>query len=71
MATMYDDVDAVCPYFNGGSERKIMCEGITDGCTTILDFKNRELRNKHRELFCNRKYKNCEVYRMLEEKYDD
>jgi hypothetical protein len=71
MATMFDDVDARCPYFKGSGERKVMCEGITDDCNTILDFRNRESRNKHRELFCDRKYENCEIYRALEEKYDD
>ncbi len=71
MGTMYDDVNAVCPYFKGSGERKVICEGITDECKTILAFNSRETRDNHRKLFCDHKYKNCEIYRAVEEKYDD
>lgn len=69
MATMYDDVNAICPYFQGSEKKKISCEGITDGCKTTLEFRSGKERNQHRELFCNSKYRNCEIYKMLEEKY--
>ena len=71
MPTMFDDVDAICPYFQRSEKRKISCEGITDGCVTNLEFETKEKRNLQRNLFCNDKYKNCEVYRMLEEKYTE
>ena len=69
MPTMFDDVDAICPYFQRSDKRKISCEGITDCCTTNLEFKTKAKRNLQRKLFCDDKYKNCEIYRMLEEKY--
>lgn len=71
MPTMYDDVHAICPYFHSSNKRKISCEGITDGCTTTLEFESQEKRNMHRRIFCDAKYKNCEIYRMLEEKYEE
>ena len=69
MPTMFDDVDANCPYFRSSNSREIKCEGITDGCTTALKFNSHIKRDLHREVFCNAKYENCEIYRMLEEKY--
>lgn len=71
MATMFDDVDAKCPYFHSSNKREITCEGIADGCITALKFESQNKRNLHRSVFCDAKYKNCEVYRMLEEKYAD
>lgn len=71
MPTMFDDVNAVCPFFKASDTRKVACEGITDDCTTILSFNSQNKRNQHRELFCDRQYQNCEVYKMLKEKYED
>jgi hypothetical protein len=69
MPTQFDDVNAICPYFQRSDKRKICCEGVADGCTTNLEFETKAKRNLHRRVFCDAKYKNCEVYRMLEEKY--
>ena len=66
MPTMFDDVDAICPFFRNSEQRKIVCDGITDECTTQLMFIKREARDLHRKVFCNRKYKNCEVFQVLE-----
>lgn len=71
MATMYEDVYVRCPFFHCGDERKISCEGITDGCITTLEFNSKEKKRLHRRIFCNERYTNCEIYRMLEEIYED
>lgn len=71
MPTLYDDVNAICPYFQSSEKKKIMCEGITDRCNTALVFRSQSGRNQHRELFCDSKYMNCEIYKMLEEKYEE
>lgn len=71
MPTLYDDVKAVCPFFRYSEKRKISCEGITDGCTTNIEFDCKEKRDLHRRVFCDSKYENCEIYTMLEEKYED
>lgn len=69
MATMFDDVNAVCPFFRYSDKRRISCEGITDGCVTNLEFDCKAKRDMHRSIFCDSKYKNCEIHKMLEEKY--
>ena len=71
MSTMYDDVNAKCPFFLSSSDRRISCEGITEGCVTNIEFKSKEKRNRHRRTLCDAKYGNCKIYRMLEEKYAD
>lgn len=71
ITTNYDDVEALCPYYKGSNAKQISCEGITEGSITILSFSSKEKRNKQRRIFCNQRYENCEVFRMLEEKYED
>jgi hypothetical protein len=71
MPTMFDDVDAKCPFFLSSGKRKISCEGITDDCTTNLTFVSQQKRDLHRNIFCNAKFRYCEIYKMLEEKYED
>jgi hypothetical protein len=68
---MYDDVDVKCPFFLSSGKRKVSCEGITDDCTISLNFITRSKKLLHCEIFCNEHFKNCEIYRMLEEKYED
>lgn len=71
MPTMFDDVEAKCPFFLSSGKRKITCEGITDDCTTNLTFVTQQKRNLHRKIFCDARFQNCEIHRMLEEKYDE
>lgn len=71
MSTMFDDVDVLCPFFLSSGKRKISCEGITDDCTITLNFSSQEKRNLQRRIFCDDKYKCCEIYRMLREKYEE
>ena len=71
MATMFDDVNVLCPYFHSSSKRKISCEGVTDDCITTLEFATKEKRNMHHEVFCDAKYENCEIHKMLEDKYEE
>lgn len=71
MATNYNDVKAFCPFFKHNTEKRIVCEGITEDCNTALEFLTRETKQLHRGAFCDTmKYGNCEVYRMLEKKYE-
>ncbi len=71
MSTMFDDVNAKCPFFLSSSQRKISCEGITEDCITCLSFSSQQKRNSHRKLFCDARYRNCEIFKMLEEKYEE
>ena len=71
MSTSYDYAKAKCPYFVGSKRTKITCEGITEGSVLLLEFFSGEKMNQHRDIFCNNKYQNCEVCRMLDEKNEE
>lgn len=71
MPTMFDDVDAKCPFYRSSGKRKITCEGITDDCTTTLTFTSQEKKALQKKIFCDAKYENCEIHKMLEEKYEE
>lgn len=71
MSKSFDDVEAQCPYFIYSLKKMIVCEGIIDGSTTKLEFNKKSMRDQHRRIFCDSKYTNCEICRMLEGKYED
>jgi hypothetical protein len=72
MPRIYDDILVRCPYFLHNGRRSIVCEGITDDSTITLSYLDECGRNLQRKLFCNGKFENCEIYRMLTEgKYDE
>ncbi len=71
MPRIYDSCLAQCPYFLSSGKKNILCEGITEDCTINLKFVSEQKRNLHREIFCNANYKKCEIFNMLEKKYDE
>ena len=73
MPRIYDDICAKCPFYIQSGRKNVMCEGITDDCTVNLLFASEEARNQHRRLFCDNQsnYINCEIYTMLEKKYEE
>lgn len=71
MSTLYNYVYVQCPYFQQCNRTKITCEGITEGCVTSIEFKREKDKNLHKKLFCDDKYKNCEICRMLDEKNEE
>lgn len=70
MPTMYDDVDARCPFFMGSSKTTIICEGITNRCSLTTMWATKDERNKHKHQFCDNNYKKCSIACMLDSKYE-
>lgn len=71
MPRTYNEGDIQCPFYQAMATKSITCEGITEECITKLIFKSPEIRDGHRKIFCDAKYQNCEIYIMLEKKYED
>lgn len=71
MPRTYHEVLIKCPFYKSMAQKSITCEGITDDCITKLLFVSPEKRDMHREIFCDNKYKNCEIYSILEKKYEE
>ena len=70
MPLIYDEY-VKCPFYLRLSEQSITCEGITDNCVTKTIFNSKKEKRKHRNIFCCNKYQNCEIYGMLEKKYEE
>lgn len=71
----HDDVEAKCPFFIKSDPTTIVCEGIDDSSRLKLIFCRKDggglkvCRDNHRCSYCDTKYKDCPIYKMLEEKY--
>ena len=71
MPRTYDNCLARCPFFLTSGKKNVLCEGLTDDCTINLLFVSEEKRDLHRKIFCDARYKNCELFKLLEKKYED
>ncbi len=60
-----------CPFFQFAGRKSVGCEGITDDCFVRLVFNSESKKKEQQKIFCNARYKNCEIYRMLMNKYEE
>lgn len=60
----------LCPFYKKHDGVVITCEGITDDSTLKLCFRNKIGERIQQKTFCEKAYKNCEIYRMINSKYD-
>ena len=61
----YRQVYIKCPFYRDYTPDVIRCEGIMDGTALSLSFGNRTDHDRHMDVFCQEKYQNCELYRMV------
>ena len=71
MPRVYDVCLAKCPFFITSGKKNIVCEGITDDCTTDILFISERKRNTYRRTFCDSRYQSCKVYELLLKKYEE
>lgn len=71
MPRIYDTCLAKCPFFISSGKKTVLCEGITDDCLQKLIFTSEEARNLHRKIFCDESFENCEIYKIVLDKYQD
>ena len=69
-SSSFDDVNAKCPFYSSSKNERIICEGITDECISILRFENKKCRNRYRARYCDTHYERCSLYKALEDKYE-
>lgn len=68
----FRQVDVRCPFYrNDDGRRRITCEGLIDGSSLTLIYARRNDYEIQIRTFCCERYVNCEVYRMLIEKYEE
>lgn len=60
-----------CPFYryDEADRHRIVCEGIVDRSTLMLNYTYKKDYRLQLETFCCEHFRKCEVYRMLMEKY--
>lgn len=54
-----------CPFFTGHSAHELRCEGLVEKSYISQMFKRKSDRELHERIFCEARYQNCEICRML------
>ena len=68
----YKQVNVRCPFYKfDDGRRRITCEGIIENSSLALIYRNRKDYETQISVFCSEHYHNCEVYRLLAEKYKE
>lgn len=68
----YRQVDVRCPFYKyDDGRRRIACEGLVDGSTLALIYRQKADYETQIKVFCCEHYRKCEVYRLLMAKYED
>lgn len=63
-----------CPYYlrDDPKEKTVDCTGICDGAKKIsTTFRRQEDFDIQMDVFCKERYRNCEIYQMLDKIYGD
>lgn len=60
-----------CPFFRGHTPTEVGCEGITEDTLLKLIFPCRAARDRHEDIFCMVHFEKCELYRAINEQYEE
>ena len=58
---------ATCPFYKKEDQQTIFCEGVMDNSSVHLSFGNGLDCTEYKESKCRSNYRQCYVYRMLED----
>ena len=67
----FKQIDVQCPFYKYDTMKRIVCEGLIEKSNISLGFFDWQDYEIHFRTFCCEHYKKCEVYRMLEFKYEE
>ena len=68
----YKQIEVKCPFYKyDDGKRRITCEGIIDDSSLALIYHNKRDYETQINVFCCEYYQNCEIYRLLMDKYDE
>ena len=62
---------AQCPFFQSSNKVTVQCEGITNDSIVLIRFLSPDKRTEFRKRYCNSRYFECPMYKLVEKKYDD
>lgn len=68
----YIQADVRCPFYKyDDGKKRITCEGIVEDSCLALIYRNKEAFAMQIRSFCCEHYENCEVFRLLNDKYEE
>lgn len=68
----YKQVDVLCPFYHSDDgKHRIICEGVVDHGNLTLFFNRKSEYNQHITHLCSESYSECEVNKMLMQKYEE
>lgn len=72
MATSWRSWYVKCPfYLRDNGKTQIACQGVMDGNEIVMKFADPKDFEIQADAFCCEKYRNCEVFEMLSQVYED
>lgn len=77
MPTSRTDTRVLCPFYNydennnRSNVHRIVCEGLVDNSTLVLNYRYKKDFTIQIETFCCEYFDRCEVYQMLMKKYEE
>lgn len=66
----YGSQNAKCPFYLGGDDYRVKCEGTEKCNKTHIVFGSSKKKYRHFIEKCCKDYEGCRVYKMLDAKYD-
>ena len=68
----YNQIFVRCPFYKwDDGKKRITCEGIVDNSSIALIYHSKADYECQFVTFCCKHYEKCEVYRLLQEKYEE
>lgn len=68
----YKQVFVQCPFYKwDDGKKRITCEGLTDDSSLALIYHRNADYEQQLDVFCCEHYNMCEIYRLLNEKYNE
>lgn len=68
----FNQVYVQCPFYkDDDGMHRVTCEGIIEDSSLTLYYRKKRDYKTQINVFCCEHYTNCEVYRMLMDKYDE
>ena len=65
----YDSARTLCPFYIAETAKKVSCEGV--GCNRLtLVFDSVTAKAAHKRHLCDRNYKTCEIYKLINDKHN-
>lgn len=64
-----ESAEAKCPFYHKEASQRVFCEGVVEKSSLTLNFADAQRCRDYRFQYCNYKYRDCPINKMLMAKY--